>query len=116
MLIVKTTKVFDRAAKKILSDTAMEMLFDHLLAYPKSGDVISGTGGVRKLRWQTGKDNKGKRGGVRVIYFYQEVTLVILITLYAKACKRDLTQGEKRDIKDMLPVIISEIEKEIDDV
>ena len=109
MLVIKTTKAFDKIAKKVLSNASIEELFDHLLVFPESGDVISGTGGVRKLRWQTGKNNKGKQGGARVIYHYHDNMLVILITLYTKSGKSDLTQGEKKDIKELLPVIISQM-------
>lgn len=49
-----------------------EALFDHVETYPESGDLISGTGGVRKLRWKTGKDNKGKSGGARILYHYSK--------------------------------------------
>lgn len=112
MIIIKTTKVFDKIAKKVLSEEAKEELFDYLLEFPKAGKVVSGSGGVRKLRWQTGKDNKGKRGGIRVIYHYHDTVLVILLTLYTKSEKSDLTPQEKKEIKKLLPVVIAQMMEE----
>ena len=59
-LFIKTVPSFDRQAKKFLSSQAQEDLFDYLEAHPEAGDIVVGAGGVRKLRWATGKDNKGK--------------------------------------------------------
>jgi len=44
--------------------------------------VLQGAGGVRKIRWRSGKNNKGKRGGVRILYYYEKNNVVLLITLF----------------------------------
>jgi len=55
-----------------------------LAKYPYAGDVVPGSGGVRKIRW--GQKDQGKRGGVRVIYFIQlDNGLIWLLTIYAKS-------------------------------
>ncbi len=73
------------------------MLIDYLAIHPESGAVIPGTGGIRKLRW--GKAGTGKRGGVRVIYFYHNADMPLYLLLaYAKAQATDLTQDEKRTL------------------
>jgi hypothetical protein len=54
-----------------------------LSAYPNAGDVIFGTRGCRKLRW--GAEGRGKRGGVRIIYYYQARNgRIFMLTLYAE--------------------------------
>lgn len=65
--------------------------------------MISGTGGIRKLRWQTGKNNKGKSGGVRALYYYDNKGLtVLLITLYRKSDQENIDAGEKAYLKKIL--------------
>lgn len=64
---------------------------------PESGAIITGTGGVRKVRW--GSKNKGKSGGVRVIYyFYDEDSPIFLITAYGKGEQENLTDEQKKRI------------------
>jgi len=54
----------------------------HLLKSPKVGDVIRGSGGVRKIRWSSA--GKGKRGGIRVIYYVPDGDSLWLLTVYSK--------------------------------
>ncbi len=61
--------------------------------YPEAGDVIPGSGGVRKIRW--GRRGAGKRGGVRVVYYFHNETMpLFLLTVYAKSRRVDLTKSE----------------------
>lgn len=67
---------------------------------PQGGEVIPGTGGFRKLRWRDTRRRKGKRGGLRVIYYYFATDRQIwLITIYDKNEVQDLSPGEKRALK-----------------
>jgi hypothetical protein len=68
-----------------------------LVAYePTCGDLIPGSGGLRKVR--VGRDGIGKRGGTRVVYyFYNEDFPILLLALYAKNEQSDLTASEKRE-------------------
>jgi len=59
---------YRRAATRLLADAARRAIVDHLAAHPTAGDLIEGTGGVRKLRWA--RDGRCKSGGVRVIYYF----------------------------------------------
>lgn len=94
-ITVAETQPFMRAASKIWSESELTALIDHLAHNPEDGVVIPGTGGVRKLRW--GKRGTGKRGGVRVIYFYyQPDRPLYLLLAYAKAQATDLTAEEKK--------------------
>ena len=78
----------------------------YLAAFPKAGDVIPGTGGVRKLRWARG--GRGKSGGVRVIYYYHSEKLPLyLLTVFAKGERVDLTQGERNELAGLVDVLVT---------
>lgn len=96
----------------MLTEKATEELFDHLEQFPEEGDLIPGTGGVRKLRWVTGKNNKGKSGGVRVLYHYSKSVLVILIMLYSKNDKENISDSEKNELKKLVPQLVRKYEEE----
>ena len=75
-----------------------------LLAAPKAGDVMQGTGGVRKMRFAF--EHRGKSGGVRVIYVDFEVyEKIYLLTAYTKNEKDDLTKKERSEIKQLIEVL-----------
>jgi hypothetical protein len=72
-------------------------LIAYLAANPMDGDVIPGTGGIRKLRWRA--KGKGKSGGVRVIYYtYDETQPIFALLTYSKNEADDLTADEKRTL------------------
>ncbi len=108
MITIIETQQFTGKADKIISAAEKDDLFDFIARNPKEGVVISGTGGVRKLRFSI--QGKGKRGGVRVIYYYYNVrTPVLLFTVFGKNEKSDLTKKEKN----ILYGVIQEIKKEM---
>lgn len=89
---------FVRATKKWLTEAERLALHHQLKQQPESGDVISKTGGARKLRVATG--GKGKRGGGRAIYYYLERDgEIFLITAYQKSKKEDISADEKKIIR-----------------
>lgn len=104
---IKSTPGFDKKAKKIFSEAALEDLLDYLETNPAAGDMIRGTGGVRKLRWKTGKNNKGKSGGVRVLYHYTQDILVLLVTLYEKSQQEDISEKDKNELKALIPELVA---------
>ena len=112
-IIVKVTPDFERKSKKLMSEEAKEELYDYLLLNPMEGAIIKGTGGLRKLRWKTGLNDKGKSGGVRVIYHYSDNLLIVLITLYSKTQKENLTQEECNAFKRLTPLLIEKYKGEI---
>jgi hypothetical protein len=87
-------------AREIMHDTERERLVDHLARHPTDGDLVPGTGGVRKLRWRL--EGRGKRGGARVIYYFcdHDVPLFVL-TIYAKNEKADLTPAERKEFSQL---------------
>jgi hypothetical protein len=78
-------RVFTRYVSGYLKDDEYRELQNRMAAAPEHGDVIPGTGGFRKLRWTDPRRGKGRRGGLRVIYYYFPGEQQIwLITLYDK--------------------------------
>lgn len=103
-ITVAETHGFMRAAEKIWSEAELTALVNHLAHNPEDGDIIPGTGGVRKLRW--GKVGSGKRGGARVIYFYYQMDCPLYLLLaYAKAQATDLTPDEKKAVAGFAAII-----------
>lgn len=94
---VVETPTFLRQAGAIWDEDDRLALVDFIARNPESGDLIPGTGGVRKVRWS--RQGSGKRGGARVIYFYYHADAPIYLLLaYAKAQRTDMTPDEKRAV------------------
>ena len=88
------TPIFTAAVRALLSDEEYGELQAFLVRQPDAGDVIAGTGGLRKIRWTAA--GKGKRGGARVIYFHAVAHVQIrMLLIYRKGMKDDLTPREK---------------------
>jgi hypothetical protein len=88
---------FVRRAARLLSQEEQMALVEYLAANPRAGDLIPGTGGVRKLRWARG--GRGKSAGVRAIYyFHSEAMPLYLLTLFAKNEAADLTVAERNEL------------------
>lgn len=108
-MILYETKHFAKFSKKLLGDKERSRLFEHLKERPKSGDIIPGSGGMRKLRWN--RPGTGKRGGVRVIYYLiTEHGLISLLTVYAKSDKEDLTKKEVKEYREIAEMIKLELD------
>lgn len=96
MLEFRETKPFTRAVTTLLSDDEYAELQGALIVDPEAGDVIKETGGLRKLRWSQARRSKGKRGGVRVIYYwYATGSLIYMLLIYSKDERDDLSAGQK---------------------
>jgi hypothetical protein len=94
---------FTRFRQDYLDDEQFRGLQNALLQRPDAGDVIEGTGGLRKVRHADPRRGKGKRGGLRVIYFWWGAgSQFWLFTLYDKDQMDDLSAKERRALKDML--------------
>jgi hypothetical protein len=97
-ITVAETTVFMRQATEVWSDEERLGFVDFIARNPEAGDVIPETGGVRKVRW--GRQGSGKRGGVRVIYFYHHAAAPLyLLMVYAKARREDLSPDAKRAVR-----------------
>ncbi|MBK6337322.1 MAG: type II toxin-antitoxin system RelE/ParE family toxin [Betaproteobacteria bacterium] len=99
MISFVETKLFTRLVQEYLSDEAYSALQQALLADPEAGAVIPGSGGVRKLRW--GVAGRGKRGGIRVIYFLRtRQGQVWMLTLYPKNVAENIPAHILKQIRD----------------
>ena len=102
---VVETPEFLAATRKLLDDEERAALVEHLAYNPSAGDLIPGTGGVRKLRW--GLEGRGKRGGARVIYFYYNASLPLFtLTAYAKNERADISQTERNEFQRLTKLLV----------
>jgi len=93
------TKLFSRLRDEYLSDDDYARLQSALIEAPEHGSVVPGSGGVRKLRWA--QPGRGKRGGVRVIYYAKIRDGVIwMLTMYAKNDEENIPAHVLRKIKE----------------
>jgi hypothetical protein len=107
---VVETPEFLSATSKLLSDEERAVLVEFLAYNPTAGDLISGTGGVRKLRW--GLEGRGKRGGARVIYFYHDAGLPLFaLTAFAKNERADLSQQDRNDFRRLTALLVEAFER-----
>jgi len=94
---------FARYRADYLDDEGFRALQTTLMQNPQAGDVIQGTGGLRKLRWADPRRGKGKRGGLRIIYYWWQVgSQFWLFTLYGKGEMADLSAAECRALAQLL--------------
>ena len=97
------TSVFTRQITQLLTDAEYEQLQRVLLLWPLAGDLIKHSGGLRKLRYKA--KGKGKRGGIRVVYYYlTEDEKIFMLYAYPKGRKDDLNAKELK----MLRAIVKE--------
>ena len=91
------TAIFTAALPLLLTDHEYGDFQQSLITQPKAGDVIPGTGGLRKVRWTAG--GKGKSGGVRVIYYFvDEADQIRLLLIYREGIQGDLTTDQKKQL------------------
>jgi hypothetical protein len=91
---------FTRNLRGYFNDDDYRELQTALAANPELGDLMPGTGGFRKMRWADARRGKGRRGGLRIIYYYFPSDYQIwLMTLYDKGEAADLTAAEKKMLK-----------------
>jgi len=94
-MVIKETSVFTRQVGDLLDRESYRLLQLRLVADPEAGQLIPGTGGLRKIRWQG--SGRGKRGGVRVIYYWAaQDAAVLMLLMYGKNDRDDLTAAQKK--------------------
>jgi hypothetical protein len=96
MEFIETT-IFTERITKLLTDDEYYDLQTVLAGHPKAGEVIPGAGGLRKLRWRA--TGRGKRGGLRVIYYCWSEDRLYMIFVYDKAQQGDLTPGQLKTLR-----------------
>jgi hypothetical protein len=105
MITIAEVPEYIRQAEKLLTETERQDVLNYLAAHPKDGDLIEGTGGIRKLRW--GRGGRGKSGGVRAIYYYHsELMPLYLLTLFAKNEQDNLSKAERNDLAKLVDILV----------
>lgn len=95
------TPIFTKLIQKLISDEEYHLLQLQLSVRPESGDIIKGSGGNRKIRWSG--SGRGKRGGIRVIYYYfTENEQIYMLFAYPKSKKDDLTSDQLKQLKQLV--------------
>ena len=100
MTIIETP-IFTRRIQVMLSDEEYRFLQAHLVNKPDVGKIIPGSGGMRKLRWSA--KGHGRRGGIRVIYYwFISKDIILLLFAYSKNEQDDLTKEQLRQLKKII--------------
>ena len=106
-MVFVETSLFSKLLGDYLRDDEYRLLQNHLIEYPDAGDVIRGSGGVRKVRWASG--GKGKLGGVRVIYYLAKADeQTFFLTLYGKVEKENLSAADLKRVVKLLEELTNE--------
>ena len=105
-MIFKETPVFTRQIVKLLSDDEYGKLQQALVINPEAGDLIQHSGGLRKVRWRTA--TRGKRGGIRVIYYwFVSEDQIFMLLAYGKGEKDDLSAKEIKILRELVKEAVS---------
>jgi hypothetical protein len=106
VLTIAEVPEYIRRAEDLLTETERREILDYLATNPKAGDIMQGTGGVRKLRW--GRQGRGKSGGVRVIYyFHSELMPLYLLTVFAKNERANLNKAERNELAGLVDMLVA---------
>lgn len=101
LVIFIETPFFEEDIQQLMPDEAYGKLQQYLADRPDAGDLIQDTGGIRKVRWKL--PGTGKRGGVRVIYYWRTAeNQILMLLVYKKAKQEDLTSSQKRVLRNVV--------------
>ena len=97
-MVIMETSIFTRQIREMLPDEEYRFLQIELINRPESGKVIPRSGGLRKLRWSV--EGRGKRGGIRIIYYrFVSQENILLLFAYPKNVQDDLTEDQLRQLR-----------------
>ena len=99
-MVFVETPVFTRALQGTLPDEEYRALQWSLVLRPTQGDLMRGSGGLRKVRWRSG--GRGKRGGVRVIYYWDPPATIYMLLIYPKTLQDDLTPEQLKTLRKLV--------------
>lgn len=106
------TRAFQQAVDEIDGQELLQSIQNTILKDPEHGDLVKGTGGVRKMRAVDEFRKKGKRGGFRVLYLdLPHASITALLMIYGKNVKLGISSDEKKIIKEIVEVIKKEVER-----
>lgn len=105
LITIAETNEYTKKAARLLTEDEEKEIVDYLSLHPQTGVLIQGTGGIRKLRW--GQKNRGKSGGIRVIYYYHNEKMPLyLLTLFGKSEKANISDSEKKELAKLVKILI----------
>lgn len=97
-MVIIETSIFTKTITALLNDDEYRSLQSALVEMPHTGDLIQGSGGIRKVRWKSG--GRGKRGGIRVIYYWAtHYDQIFMLYAYAKNESDNLTKDQLSTLK-----------------
>jgi hypothetical protein len=100
-MLIMETSIFTRIIKELMSDDEYRELQDALVIRPDMGDLIKGSGGLRKVRWKL--EGKGKSGGARIIYYWVvDEDQIRMLYAYTKGKQADLTPAQLKILKSIV--------------
>ena len=94
------TSIFTKQVENLLPDVNYRMLQSSLMYRPDAGAVVKGSGGLRKIRWNL--PGSGKRGSLRVIYYFDRPETIYMIFMYKKNDQSDLTPEQLKILKKLV--------------
>jgi hypothetical protein len=104
-MIFIETSIFTKEIQRLISDDTYRMLQSALILRPGAGSLIRGSGGLRKIRWNL--PGTGKRGALRIIYYWQPPDSIFMIFPYKKTEQEDLTPDQLRLLRGMVKELLS---------
>jgi mRNA-degrading endonuclease RelE of RelBE toxin-antitoxin system len=106
-MVFVETSLFSKLLARYLTDEDYRNFQNHIALQPEVGDLIRGSGGVRKVRWGAG--GKGKSGGVRVIYYWaKSAEQTFLLTIYGKGEKESLSASDLKKVVKLVEELLDD--------
>jgi len=104
LLLIVETPLFTRQITALATDEEYRSLQQVLVTDPVAGDLVPGGGGIRKIRMA--RPGRGKRGGARVVYYWQRRSATIFMLIaYAKSARTDLSQAQVRALRELVSAL-----------
>lgn len=104
-MIFIETSIFTNEIQRLISDNNYRMLQSALMLRPDAGSLIRGSGGLRKIRWKL--PGTGKRGSLRVIYYWNPPDTIFMLFPYRKTEQEDLTPDQLKILRRMVKEMLS---------
>lgn len=115
MQVVVETSEYLKQSALCMDRESQEDFVRFIAENPKAGSIISGTGGARKVRWQSNA-HQGKRGGARIIYYFHDENMpIFLFTAYGKNMRENISNDEKSALKMLIKALVKSYRGECDE-
>lgn len=105
LMIFIETSIFTKEIQRLISDDHYRMLQTALMLRPDAGKLIKGSGGIRKIRWNL--PGIGKRGALRIIYYWSPPDTIYMLFPYRKSEQEDLTPDQLKILRRMAKEFLS---------